>query len=421
MFRFSVELAWRAGYAVLVACTYFGFPIVALVPVLLGIPSRSISVAYRALVAAGSLAYSWWALRSQRKALATPVQWALGLLAIMLLARLAWDSYGARLPLDLPWEGLWAQVLVFVLIPALPFLVVPDCEAVALARSLCRWAAVASIVAVGVGTIYSMRHSTISSRLATDVINPITIGEIGVSLFIIALSYPSAGPVTKTEWWRRGARVASGLLGVVVCVLSASKGPLLSLAVVMFVMFGYRFTRLTARRKLLECSWALALLGLLVALTVTLNEHGALAIYGRISDIASDQSTALRLQAWEGALAQFDSSPLWGSAAVELSTRFYPHNVLLEVMMATGVGGLLLLLLLQLWGAFAAHAILSEAPEYSWVALLYLQNAISALLSGSVYSGATSWISLLMLLGVYQSLAIAETSGVPRMSAGART
>ncbi len=69
-----------------------------------------------------SLMYASWVLRKRPAALAVPAQWALGLLAIMLLARRAWDSFGAPLPLDLPWENLWAEVLVFVLIPALPFL-----------------------------------------------------------------------------------------------------------------------------------------------------------------------------------------------------------------------------------------------------------------------------------------------------------
>ena len=128
------------GYAVLVACTYFGFPIAALVPVVLGMPSRSISVVYRALMAAGVWWYAWWVSRKRPAALAVPVQWVLGLLVIMLLARLAWHSFYAPLPLDLPWENLWAEVLVVVLVPALPFLAVPDREALAMGRRLCRWA-----------------------------------------------------------------------------------------------------------------------------------------------------------------------------------------------------------------------------------------------------------------------------------------
>jgi O-antigen ligase len=404
MLRISAERARRMAYAVLVACAYFGFPIAAAAPVVLGMPSRSISVAYRVLVAAASLLYVLSVPRTRRIAFAAPVQWALGLLAIMLLVRLAWDSYGAQLPLDLQWEDQWAEVLVFVLLPALPFLLLPDREALPLVRSLCQWGAITAVFAVGIGALYSVRHFSVGNRLATDVINPITIGELGASLFIITLSYPSTPGATRTRRWRASARAVAAALGLVVCVLSASKGPLLSLAVAILVMFAYRLVRLSPRRKLQESFAALAVLGLLAALAASLNEHGALTIYSRISEFTSDQSTATRLQAWDGALAQFNSSPLWGSSSVELSTRFYPHNMLLEVMMATGVGGLLLLLLLQSWGVIAAHGVLLNAPQHSWIALLFLQHAIGALLSGSLYLGGANWISLLMLLGVYQAM-----------------
>lgn len=102
MLRLTAERVRRTAYALLVTCAYFGFPIAALAPVLVGMPSRSISVAYRVLVAAASLMYLWLVPRAQRVAISVPVQWALGLLTLLLLARLAWDSYVAQLPLDLP-------------------------------------------------------------------------------------------------------------------------------------------------------------------------------------------------------------------------------------------------------------------------------------------------------------------------------
>lgn len=421
MWRFSAEQARRMGYAVLVACTYFGFPIAALVPVVLGMPSRSISVVYRALMAAVSLVYAWWVSRKRPAALAVPVQWVLGLLVIMLLARLAWDSFGAPLPLDLPWENLWAEVLVVVLVPALPFLAVPDREALAMGRRLCRWAGIVAVFAAVVGALYSVRQFSLSSRLATDVINPITVGEIGVSLFIVVLSYSSTAHAILPRWMRVSGRIAGGVLGIAVCVLSASKGPLLSLVAVVLVMFCYRLVRLRFARQVQETCAVLVALALLAALAADLNERGVLTIYGRISDFASDQSTAMRLQAWDGALAQFNASPLWGSAAVELSTRYYPHNALLEVMMATGAAGLLLLLLLITWGAIAAHRVLTNAPEYSWIALLFVQHAVGALLSGSVYLNGASWISLLILLGIYHSLTATNTAAVPPLGAGLHT
>jgi hypothetical protein len=401
---YKAERVEHAAYATLVACAYFGFPVVAMVPVILGLPSLAISVAYRGGIVAGSVAYLWYGLRNGRPTLAAPVQWALGILVTILFARLTWDYCCVPLPLDLPWDRLWAQAFIFALLPSLPFLLIPDLEALKLARRVCNWAAVAAVVAVGVAAYYSVRQPSAAGRLATDVINPITIGEVGVSLFILALSYSSGARVAVGAWWRSLGRALGAFLGIVTCVASASKGPLLSLVVVAAVMFVYRLTRLSTPRKLLEFSGALLLLCSLLVLAIVLAQHGLLAVYDRISDIASDQSTALRVQAWQGALAQFDSSPLWGSPVVELSTRFYPHNAVFETMMATGVAGLLPLLVLQAWGATAAHHVMIKSPENSWIALLFLQHAIGAMLSGSIYVGTAIGITLLMLLGVYQAV-----------------
>ena len=408
-----------AGYAVLAACAFFGFPIAALVPVLLSMQSRPVSVAYRALVLTVSLAFLWRAARMRLPGIPLPIRWALGLLAAMLLARLAWDSLGAALPLDLPWDDLWAQVLIFALVPALPFLYLPEHMGLILARTMCTAAGVIAVMAIGIGALYSLSNFTGTGRLATDVINPITIGEVGVSLFIVCLSARAVDSKEQRRRWSTMVRVAGGMLGAAACVLSASKGPLLSLVAVATLMFGYRLVRLRPGRRLAELTVASLLIGVVVALGALLAQHGLLAVYNRLSELTSDQSTAIRLQAWSGALAQFDASPLWGSAAVELSTRFYPHNSVLETMMATGVGGLVLVLLLQGWGALAAHRLLVATPQHSWIALLFVQHAIGGLVSGSVYLGGAYWISLLMLIGAYYAQTMAASILAPKLRAGA--
>ena len=123
-----------------------------------------------------------------------------------------------------------------------------------------------------------MRQFSLSSRLATDVINPITVGEIGVSLFIVVLSYSSTAHAILPRWMRVSGRIAGGVLGIAVCVLSASKGPLLSLVAVVLVMFCYRLVRLFARQVQETCA-VLVALALLAALAADLNERGVLTIH----------------------------------------------------------------------------------------------------------------------------------------------
>ena len=406
------------GYAVLTAAAFFGFAIVALLPVALGLPSRPISVLYRAGVVAASFVYVWRAVACQRPLLPRHVLWPVGLLTAMLLLRMLWDSLVTPLPLDLPWDEYWLQVIAFALLPSLPYLLVPPAEALALARRLCIATGAIAVAAIAAGAYLSVHRFTSGSRLTTDVMNPIGIGEIGVSLFVVCLATPP--PRTSPGSGRIALllRAAGAVMGVILCIVSASKGPLLSLGVLSMVMFASRAASLPRHRRIAELSFATVVLVGLIALGIVLQQHGLLAIYDRFSDIASDRSTAVRLQAWLGAMGQFDSSPLFGSSFVELSTRFYPHNNVLETMMAVGVGGLLLLLLLLALSSAASLTVIVRARQWSWVALLFLQHAISGLLSGSIYRTGAFWISMLMILGVYRLVQQPTTAVVPAVQPG---
>ena len=79
--------------------------------------------------------------------------------------------------------------------------------------------------------------------------------------------------------------------------------------------------------------------------------------------------------------------------------------------MATGAAGLLLLFLLLItWGAIAAHRVLTNAPEYSCIALLFVQHAVAVSLSGSVDSNGASWISLSTPSGIHHFLTATKTT-----------
>jgi O-antigen ligase len=414
MDRESDDRLLTFGFAALTAAAFFGFAIVSLMPVALGVPSRPISTAYRIAVVLGSIVYVCWSAALRIDTLPKRVLWPVGLLAAMLLVRMLWDSLATGLPLDLPWDDYWLQVIAVEVLPALPFLFVPRATGLKLARQLCVAAGIIAVLAIAAGAYLSLRHMTSSSRLTTDVLNPIGIGEVGVSLYIVCLAAYPANAGLARKWLRILLRVGGGIMGAVLCVVSASKGPLLSLAAVTILMFGFRAARLPPARRRVELVLACIMLAGIVSLGVVLEQHGLLAIYNRFSDIASDRSTAIRVQAWFGAATQFDSSPLLGNSFVELSTRFYPHNSVLETMMATGVFGYALLLLVLALCSAAALGLMLHARELSWVALLFLQHAISGMLSGSIYRTGGYWISLLMVIGAFLMIHRSPAATMPR-------
>src|SRR5206468_11292304 len=97
------------------------------------------------------------------------------------------------------------------------------------AQRLSLWMELVASVAIVIGVRMSIR-AYIGGRLATDVLNPISIGAAGVSLYLVSTSltaHRKALPVV--------ARALGAFAGVALCLLSASKGPLLELLGVLAV------------------------------------------------------------------------------------------------------------------------------------------------------------------------------------------
>jgi O-antigen ligase len=99
--------------------------------------------------------------------------------------------------------------------------------------------------------------------------------------------------------------------------------------------------------------------------------------------------------------SQFVSSPLLGSGVVEDNTGFYPHNVVVEAFMATGVVGGTALLVALIGGAWLALKLALSNGERQWVALLYFQYLFAALLSGAVIGSGTMWCLLAAVIATY--------------------
>ncbi|MCC6983211.1 MAG: O-antigen ligase family protein [Bauldia sp.] len=172
-------------------------------------------------------------------------------------------------------------------------------------------------------------------------------------------------------------------------LLGASRGALL--AGVLFVSLVVMFTRQNHRRPLIIA----ALFGGL-ALVALLSELAGGSVLDRFlsigSDIATGSSRAIRLVYWSEAWSLFLASPLFGHA-LYLPNGEYVHNIVLEVAMAMGVVGLVLLaiavgLLLKCVG----QSLRNGHPDV-WLAAFPVLYGTSALFSGSFIISGEVWMS----------------------------
>ena len=216
-------------------------------------------------------------------------------------------------------------------------------------------------------------------RLFLETVNPITFGHIGVTTLLAALSM-TRYCVRMVEWVGVAAAAA---LGFVVIFLAASRGPMLSLLVCIVVAI------LCVKRY----RWLLLpmIAGSLLILS-ELSSYSQSQLASRVTASVQSDSPEIRVVMAAGALQQFLDSPLIGSAIVERQYKDFPHNPFIEAAMAIGIGGLMLLSLINFNALTCIIRALLQGDLL--VPLLAVQALVAAQVSGSMSESATMWMFL---------------------------
>ena len=117
-------------------------------------------------------------------------------------------------------------------------------------------------------------------------------------------------------------------------------------------------------------------------------------------DAAEEETESVdsRERMFASAWQQFLEKPILGSALLEETSGFYPHNLVLEAFMATGIiGGCAYLLLIALM-LNASIRLLIKADGYEWLALLAIMYLVGAQFSGSHWGFNAHWQSLVLVI-----------------------
>jgi len=403
----GASLALAAMYAL----TIVGFPLVSTVPVLFGLDSQAVTLPYRAGVAALVLGiiFGWW-MRGEHILFSWPVRLTL-ILWVLLVARMFYDTLVNPLPGEFGMPA--GQILLLSLgacfLPAVVFLETPSTATLDLARrgiEIVGMVTMLLILYLGLRGVFDGR---ILRRLATAVLNPISVGHLGVSVFIVALcGLAGSGFLAKVFRW------LLILTSVIVIVASASRGPILAALLVAVV---YSFVRRRKRSLALGALlFRLALLAAVIAAVVPainyLEEEGYISLMERFSETLEDVAAQERIAMAIGAWTQFTDHPLFGSAFVELRYYTYPHNIVLESLMATGVVGAGLLLANLAAAILASMRLILASPSVAWIGFIVLPYVVRGMVSGSLYLDGAFW--------AYGFGALVVARSLERYGAGAR-
>lgn len=229
-------------------------------------------------------------------------------------------------------------------------------------------------------------------RLQLESLNPISLGRLGACLVIISVWSLVCGRKEASSLLSILFRLLAVILGLAVLIYSGSRGPMLSLASgVLFLSLALQSVnkiKLTLVIFLTGCALYIAF----PYMSIDLIDKSVVRISNALS--GSDAATQGRFNSYQGALEVFRANPLFGGLLEEPNTNFYPHNILLESLMSTGVLGFVFLFSAMLIGVYTSFALMRERSNSSWIGLLFIIYLVQAQFSGSIYKSYELWTML---------------------------
>jgi O-antigen ligase len=373
----------------------FGFPIASALPILAGVSSRYATVPFRAIVLLLSLSVLPSTLKRWRNN-SVPLGQILILVVLGLEGlRIAWDFSVTSLPLDLPWNDYF---LLFFGASFFPVLAIQQPVLATDARVAAATSEAAGIVAMilvmfAVGIELS-RGIAGAARLSTEVLNPISLGHLAVSVVIVC----SFCLIADSR--RRGVgrallvilRTLVIFVSLLVLVATGSRGPMVALLAAGLCAGVFLAVRSLRQFVLVMAVATVAAVAGAAVLKVDI------AGVDRLLSFGFDQSGLERTQLLRGALSQYEEHPLSGSAVVEYFFRIYPHNIVVDAMMSQGIfGAAVLVCLLAITLGRAIGLLRHSAIENGWVVLLFIQYFVDSMFSGSLAFSPQFWVCLAMV------------------------
>jgi len=400
----------------LFALLFCGYPIVSFVPNFLPLPDRVASIGFRI---ACLLLSVWVIYRNWRSFTRNRIGLAL-LLSF-------WGIYLCRMIYDYQFVGIvgaveYSDFATFTFGISFPTVLatfaIADWTKLKQAPALCMiltTSACAFAVKFGISNVQA---EGVGRLVANERLNPILLGHTATTLIITAVWYLLARPADPHINVRGKPKVGSDRI-VELLRRPFQSGKLAGVVVV--VALGIYALLLSASRSptvaLLFCLSLLAIwlrfrVGYLIflgtALALVFAQAGFLGDIARLG-VNTDRITTLGLlsedyngrvdlftEAWD----KFLSSPLVGTGLF-LDNGGYPHNMLLESLMACGVlGGTILLAIFLKALIQLIQASKGGNSLVFWMLLLFIQSVFGTMTSGSIFYDPMMWSTIGLGVGL---------------------
>ncbi len=180
------------------------------------------------------------------------------------------------------------------------------------------------------------------------------------------------------------------LFALIPFLLGASRGSVFSLIVPFIFIFLFNGAYSMKKRIII-----FLVLGFLIVISAFFADIVGSSVFSRTinitADIESGNDSAARLDIWYTSILQFLDSPIFGDFVLNRKWNFYPHNIIVEVLMSTGIVGFLPFLLLLFFTLKRSVLIIKNNINDAWISIIFLQGLLMSLVSGSVTDNIVFW------------------------------
>jgi O-antigen ligase len=386
---------WPSMSGLLYCLGFFAYTTILICFVYFGLETRGFSFVYK--VSFLGFASACFIGQMRRGNLVFTWPWLpLALFWGLYIIRILYDGYWSTTPLRLTPIEYLQYCLGLCFVPALAF----SCRMQPRESRFALGGFILSAVAATCVSLYFYRElfGTNFSRLGSGeaaTVNPLTVAYPGASLVLLGLYLLiDTEALKKTARWLAFCLIALGFFPL---ALGASRGALLSIG---FGLAVIALARGKSRFKTVLCVIATAVVAVPFALkyATELGSNVLQRVELTSSELKEGQTGLGRVRLWIDAFDQFVQSPLTGSGLEEENSGFYPHNMILESFMATGVLGGCCFTLASLAGIWKAYKLLAKISPHAWLSVLYLQFFIEGQVSGALYLSGFYWYLLAAVL-----------------------
>ncbi|MEI7576164.1 MAG: O-antigen ligase family protein [Armatimonadota bacterium] len=257
----------------------------------------------------------------------------------------------------------------------------------------------------------------LEGRFGLENLNPISAGYVGAVAGLAAISFiVEEGSLPHKNWSRILFGAVSAVMGVAMVLLAASRAPLVAffVGVMVLLVAEYRIQERAKPRRRIALS-----LGVSLALVSVITLVGAQLIFGlnpfgRFETAFGDDPThhnsgTHRLLIGEMAMEHFLTNPLIGNAAFINSVEVYPHNILIEALMAGGILAGIPLIFLAALATLGWIKMITARQNPLLIALAFVW-AIAAGNSGVIVENTESWGVMAVMIGFAVTLPFPKKS-----------